>query len=131
MHSKIFLNDKSPVLKRNKKYYLLTGLVWYSDHHLKTWHLNNGQIKVCYSDVGYSDVCYSDSHCKSLKQICALHMVNRMKNEVYFVYPVKWRSEIRTSPDFELSNRGWFANGPGFEGDVNSRSPTIWNPDKW
>ena len=33
--------------------HLNTGLnlVWYSDHHFNTGHLNNEQVKVCYSDV--------------------------------------------------------------------------------
>ena len=48
------------------KYHLNTGvnLVWYSDHHLNTGHLNNRQVKVCYSDVRYSD-----PHCRR-QNIC-------------------------------------------------------------
>ena len=35
------------------KCHLITGLdlVWYSDHHLNTGHLNNDKVKVCFSDV--------------------------------------------------------------------------------
>ena len=33
--------------------------------------------------------------------------------------------------DFEWSIRGWVANGPDFQGDLKSGSPTILNPDKW
>ena len=40
-------------------------------------------------------------------------------------------SEIRTSLDFKWSKRGCVANVPDFERDLKSRSPTIWNPDKW
>ena len=32
-------------------------------------------------------------------------------------------SEIQTSPDFEWSKRGWFANGSDFEWDLKFRSP--------
>ena len=46
-------------------------------------------------------------------------------------FNVQWGSEIRTSLDFEWSKRGWVANGPGFEWDLKSGSPTIWNRDKW
>ena len=48
-----------------------------------------------------------------------------------FLVAIQWGSEIRTSPDFEWSKRGWVANGPDFEWDFKYRSPTIWNPDKW
>ena len=55
---------------------------------------------------------------------------------------IQWGSEIRPSLDYQWSYRGWVANGLNFEWDLGhiiwsfpesskSRSPTIWNPDKW
>ena len=38
---------------------------------------------------------------------------------------IQWGSEIRTSLDFEWSNRGWVAKDPDFEWDLNSGSPII------
>ena len=38
---------------------------------------------------------------------------------------IQWGSEIRTSLDFEWSKRGWVANGPDFELNLKSGSPTI------
>ena len=49
----------------------------------------------------------------------------------YGLNAMQWRSEIRTSLDFEWSKRCWVANGPKFEWDLKSGSPTICNPDKW
>ena len=39
------------------------------------------------------------------------------------------RYEIQTSLDFEWSKRGWVANGPDFQWDLKSGSPTISNPN--
>ena len=50
---------------------------------------------------------------------------------IWFCNKLQWGSEIRTSLDFEWSKRGWVANGPDFERDLKSGSPTIWNRDKW
>ena len=38
---------------------------------------------------------------------------------------VKWGSAIPTSLDFEWSKGCWVANGPDFEQDLKSGSPTI------
>ena len=42
-----------------------------------------------------------------------------------FVLEVQWGSEIQTSLDFEWLKRGWIANGPDFEWNLKSMSPTI------
>ena len=44
---------------------------------------------------------------------------------------IQWGFEIWTSLDFKWSKRGWIVNGPDFEWDLKSRSPTIWNQNKW
>ena len=46
-------------------------------------------------------------------------------------YCIQWGSEIWPSLGFEWSKRGWVANGLDLEWDLNSGSPTIWNPVKW
>ena len=46
------------------------------------------------------------------------------------VNSIQWGSEICTSLYFEWSKRGWGENGPDFEWNLKSWSPTIWNPDK-
>ena len=38
---------------------------------------------------------------------------------------IQWASDIRTSLDFKRWKRGWVANGPDFEWDLKSGSPTI------
>ena len=43
---------------------------------------------------------------------------------------IQWGSEIWTSLDLEWSKKGWVADGPDFEWDLKSGSPTILNPDK-
>ena len=53
-------------------------------------------------------------------------------NQDYFfisLWDIQWGSEIQTSLDFELSKRGWVANGQDFVWDLRSGSPTIQNPD--
>ena len=40
-------------------------------------------------------------------------------------FEIEWGSEFKTSPDFEWLKRGWVANGPDFEWDQKSGSPTI------
>ena len=52
----------------------------------------------------------------------------RVSDILFFL---QWRSEIRTSLDFEWSKRGWVANVLDFEWDLKSGSLTILNPDKW
>ena len=43
---------------------------------------------------------------------------------------MQWVSEMQNSLDFEWPKRAWDANSPGFEWDVKSRSPAIFNPNK-
>ena len=40
---------------------------------------------------------------------------------------IQWGTEIWTI----MEKRGWVTNGPDFEWDLISESPTILNPDKW
>ena len=40
-------------------------------------------------------------------------------------------NEIRTSLDFEWTERGWFANDLDFKCDLKLGRPTIRNLDKW
>ena len=43
---------------------------------------------------------------------------------------IQGQPEILTSLDFKWSKRGLFANGPDFEWELKSGSPTILNPYK-
>ena len=43
----------------------------------------------------------------------------------YHLNSIQWGSEIQTRLDFEWSKRGWVVNGPDFEWDMKSGSPTI------
>ena len=48
----------------------------------------------------------------------------KQKKNLLF-YSIQWGSEIWTSLDFEWSKRDQVANGPDFEQDLKSISPTI------
>ena len=41
------------------------------------------------------------------------------------IMSIQWGSEIMTSLEFKWSERGWVTNGPDFEWDLKSASPTI------
>ena len=51
-------------------------------------------------------------------------------DKIKIEFTLQWGSEILTSLDIECSKRGWVANGPDFEWDMKSGSPTILNLDK-
>ena len=83
-------------------------------HHTCFWQALTSALK-----VQASAILYIDKKLKLCKSFAQTGMV------------IQWGSEIRTSLDFEKLKGGWVPNGPDFEWDLKSGSPTIWNLNKW
>ena len=72
-------------------------------------------------------IVFGEHSVKNLKKLCKNYWISFDCQKML----LQRGYEIQTSLDFEWLKRGWVANGLDFKRDLKSRSPTIWNADKW